>query len=119
MSTLYKSEYDERGVLNRYYWNEDDQTMDVRRTFDVSSILELNKRQAVSSLDKRYGKEMLHHVAEIPMTMIVYFKQKHNLDIFDPDPSEQKRFLKLLDDPDYMYLKSTVKKLSRRTVGAS
>ena len=117
--SLYKSEYDEHGVLNNYHWNEDDQTMAVERKYDCSSILKLNKEQQTASLDSRFGNEMLHHVAEIPMTMILQFKKEHNIDVLSADPSEAKRFMKLLDDPDYRYLKTTVKKFSRRTAGTT
>lgn len=117
--SLYKSEYDENGVLNRYYWNEDDKTMDVRRTFNVDHILKSNVRRANATVDSRYGDEMLHHVAEIPLTMITYFLQEHNLDVFSPDENEKKRLLKLLDHPDYEYLKTTVKRLARRRAGTT
>ncbi len=119
MSSLYKSEYDEHGVLNNYYWNESDQTMDVERKFNVTSILKANKEQQITSLDSRFGSEMMHSVAEIPMGMILMFKKDYNLDVFSSDPSEIKRLMRLLDDPDYRYLKTTVKRLGRRVVGST
>lgn len=111
--SLYTQEYDDLGVLNSYYWNENDGTMDVRRTYDCTYILEMNKAQQINSIDSRFGNEMMHHVAEIPMTMILQLKKEHNVDVLSSDPTEAKRLMKLLDDPDYRYLKTTVKRLNR------
>ena len=101
-----------------YYWDEATQTSTIKTTWDVGDILDQNKRRANSSVDSRFGGEMLHHVAEIPMGVIMKLKSEHNIDVFDTTPDTTKRLLKLLDDPEWRYLKSTVRMLSRRTIGA-
>ena len=100
------------GAREDYFW-DDDQGLTVRNRYDVTDILESNKRRAAKTIDKRYGKEMMHHVADIPLAVVMQFKQKHGVDIFSPDPAQKRKLLRLLDDPEYRYLKSTVRKLSR------
>lgn len=98
-----------------WYWDDVNEKMTIKNTFDVSDVLKNNKAQANNSIDGRFGKEMIHHVAEIPVCFIVKFKEEHNLDVFSSDPTEQKRLLRLLEDPDYRFLKTTVSKLWRPT----
>ena len=112
----FRKEYNPyKDAVETYYWDESTETMTIKNTFDVSDILEANKRQAHTSLDQRYGKQMMHHVAEIPNVFITKFLKEHNLDIFSEDPSDQKRLRKLLELPEYRFLKTTVKKLWRPT----
>lgn len=104
---------DVSGQMETWYWDEENQKFHIRTTHQVGDILRYNKAQQSLSLDKRFGKEMLHHVAEIPNGVIIKLKREHNIDIFNMDPTEQKRLRRLLDDPEYRYLKSTIKKLAR------
>lgn len=104
-----------KSAMETWYWDSDTEQFTIRNTFHVGDVLEQNKRAANSSLDQRFGKEMLHHVAEIPMGMVVKFKKDHNLDVFSNDPAEQKRLRRLLEQPEYRYLKTTNSKLWRPT----
>ena len=81
---------------------------------DFEGFVQWDKQESLS-IDKRFGKEMLHHVAEIPNAIIVKMQREHNLDVFSTDPNEQKRLRRLLESPDYRYLKTTVSKLWRPT----
>lgn len=94
-----------------YYWDESKQELTIKNTFEVGDILEQNKRRANSSLDQRYGNERLHEVAQIPVVFVTKFLKEYNLDVFSSDPSEKKRLRKLLEDPEFRFLKTTVKKL--------
>lgn len=96
-------------------WDSSAQEFTIKSTFDVTSIIQANKQMANASLDGRFGNEAMHHVAEIPNVFIVKFKKEHNLDIFSSDPSEQKRLRRLLELPEYRFLKTTVSKLWRPT----
>lgn len=107
-----KAEWED-GVYLRYYWCDVTKTMKIRNTTDVSSILKANKAQQALSIDSHYGKEMMHHVAEIPNSIVVIWKKKYNIDLMSGDPDMKKRARRLLDDPEWKYLKSTVRKLSR------
>jgi hypothetical protein len=56
---------------------------------------------------------MMHHVAEIPSGVIIKLQREHGLDLFSSDPAEMRKLRRILDDPEFRYLKTTVKKLSR------
>jgi len=53
---------------------------------------------------------MLHHFAEIPNGVIELWA-KEGLDVFSNDPAMQKRILRKLHDPEWKYLRTTVKKV--------
>lgn len=98
------------GAREDYYWDEQNQQMTIRNRHDIGDILESNKHQQNQTLDKRYGKEMMHHVADIPNAVVLQWK-KEGLDIFDGQPETKRKLMRKLNDPDYRYLKRTVKKL--------
>jgi hypothetical protein len=107
----FRKEYNaEYGVTETYYWDDATKTMTVKNSYDVGDIIESNKRRANNSLDKRFGNEMLHHFAEIPNGVIELWA-KEGLDVFSNDPAMQKRILRKLHDPEWKYLRTTVKKV--------
>jgi hypothetical protein len=101
------------GALETYYWDDVAQKVIIKNTFNVTSVLESNKRIKNTTIDSRFGNKMMHHVAEIPNVFIHKFKTEHNLDVFSKDPAEQLRLRRLLESPEYAFLKTTVKKLWR------
>lgn len=113
---LIDSERSDRGHLVRYYWDDADSRLHIRTTYDSSDVIKANKAQQILSLDTRFGGEMMHHVAEIPDGIVVKWLAE-GIDVLSTDPDMKKRVRRKLDDPDYRYLKSTVRKLSRRTIG--
>jgi hypothetical protein len=111
----YKQEWNPyTGAMETWYWDEATESFVVRNRWDLGDILANNKRKANASVDQRFGNDMMHHVAEIPMGIIAKFRKDYNIDIFSSDPDQQKALMKKLDDPDYRYLKTTVKMFSRR-----
>lgn len=98
------------GVREDYYWDEMEQKMTIRNRHDVGDVIESNKRQANNSLDSRYGNEMMQHVADIPMAVYVQWKNE-GVDILENSPEARKFLKRKLNDPDYRYLKRTVKRL--------
>ena len=112
----FKKEYNPfKEAYETYYWDEAAQKMTIKNTFNIGDILANNKRQQNASLDSRYGKQMMHHVAEIPNVFIAKFLKEHNLDVFSQDPNDQRKLRRLLESPEYRFLKTTVKKLWRPT----
>jgi hypothetical protein len=113
---LFKREWNPlTDAWDEYYVDDNGDNVRMKSHFQVGHILDHNKKAQNASLDTRFGQEMLHHVAEIPMGVIMKLKQEHNIDVFSEDPNELKRLMRLLEDPDYRYLKTTVKKLWRPT----
>ena len=107
----FRTEHDPvTGVQRDYYWDAEKEEMTIRNRHQVGEILEANKRQANSTVDSRFGKEMLHHVADIPMGVVLQWK-KEGLDIMQNDPETKRRLARKLNDPDWRYLKTTVKKV--------
>lgn len=96
-----------------YYWDEATQTVHIKNTYNVSDVIEQNKRSLANNIDARYGKEMLQHVAEIPNVFIAKLLKEHNIDVFSNEPEQRKRLRRLLDDPEYRFLKTTNKRLWR------
>ncbi len=118
MSTkFWKAEYNDFGVLERYYWDATTEEMTIRKTTDVTDVLTSNKARANATIDTRFGKEMMHHVAEIPLGVVVKWKKDYNIDILSGEEEDMKRAAKLLDDPEWQYLKTTVRFISRRRAG--
>lgn len=105
----------ENGALETYYWDAANEQVTIKTTWQVGDILRDNKKLANNTLDTKFGKGMMHHVAEIPLGVVHKLLKEHNLDIFDNSPETQRRLRRLLEDPEYQYLKTTVKKLWRPT----
>tara|TARA_R110000851_G_scaffold65236_3_gene148165 strand:+ start:1082 stop:1432 length:351 start_codon:yes stop_codon:yes gene_type:complete len=115
MGLTHKEWNAEKGAMETWTWNPTTEQFTIKNTFELGSVLEANKRQQSASLDQRYGNEMMHSVAEIPMAMVTVFLKKHNVDVFSQEPEQKLKLRKLLDDPEYRYLKTTTKRLWRPT----
>lgn len=113
---LYKKEWNQyKDAWETWYWDDETEKFTIKNTFNVGHVLKANIEQANASIDQRFGKEMLHHVADIPLGVVTKLLREHNVDVFSSDPTEQKKLRKLLEDPDYLYLKTTTRKLWRPT----
>lgn len=98
------------GAVETYYWDDATKTMTVRNHFDCTDIIENNKRRANASVDQRFGNEMLHHIAEIPLGVVELW-MKEGIDVFSHDPGMKKKVMRKLHDPEYRYLRTNVKKV--------
>ena len=108
----FKTDYNPvTGAREDYYWDDQAQQMTIRNRHDVTDIIESNKAQINDTIDTRYGKEMMHHVADIPLGVALNWKRTYGVDILENTPEAKKFIRKMLNDPDYRYLKRTVKKL--------
>ena len=57
---LYSTEYNPfTDATERWYWDSDTNTFTIREEFDVTDVIEANKRQRNQSVDQRFGKEQL------------------------------------------------------------
>ena len=104
-----------KDATEKWYWDADNETWHIKNTFNVGDILQANKAQANLNIDGRFGNQRMHAMAEIPLVFVTKFLKEHNLDVFSTDPSEQKRLRRLLEDPEYRFLKTSNKKLWRPT----
>jgi len=113
MNLVHKEWNEDKGAMETWTWDPVEEKFTIKNTFEIGNVIESNKRAQIESLDQRYGNEMMHSVAEIPMAIVTLFLTKHNVDVFSSEPEQKLKLRKLLDDPDYRYLKTTNKRLWR------
>ncbi len=78
---------------------------------DVSSILEANKRDRLSGNDGYSPSRDMRHVARIPLGLVNEF---HNMGLNIMNPDDWKIIKGLLDDNDYLALRTSDGKLSSK-----
>lgn len=88
------------------FMQTDNDQMRIVHEQDVTSIIDGNKRLANDPQITRDGikNDMLLY-ASIPNTLIVKWKQELGLDVFNK--AHRNRLFKLLNSPEYKYLKTT------------
>lgn len=90
-------------------WFEHDEMSDTTTlsyTQDVESTLDMNKTLANDDDYKKAGmKSGWWHYAHIPVVVQLKWKMEHGVDIYNKD--HMPKILKLLADPDNLYLKTT------------
>lgn len=88
------------GVRKFFSYDEDTDTMRIRTQQDVSAILDHNKAQQNEGLNK---KSDYWHAAKIPNVIILEWREKFGVDLYDPEHSEAVK--KLLNSNEYRYLR--------------
>ena len=83
--------------MEKSHYDHDTGTLVIRRTEDVSSVLEANKR-AFDVDDRRY-KHTFNHAARIPLSAIEQYCQQNGIKYAEFMNSE-KLFKAFLNDPD-------------------
>lgn len=79
---------------------------------DATPVIEDNKWKLLDlDAHKREAKNDWAHYAKIPEIVIMEWRQKFGVDFYDPN--HWTRVLKLLEDPEYKYLKRTTYKHDR------
>lgn len=92
-------------------WHEDGEGWTVESRTDVTDVIEANKA-AMSATDERTRWGELSRVASIPLD--IYFRMKREGKI-DPDGNvtDEREFLKWLDDPENILFRTRPGKVSR------
>jgi hypothetical protein len=76
---------------------------------NIQPIIDANRALAVNDgYAKRGIKDDWWHYASIPNVVALKWKNEKGVDVFDP--SQRKAVFKLLNDPEYAYLKTTTLK---------
>jgi len=92
-----------------FEWNEADETFTLGHHQDVTPILEANKLMQLDTERTAAGiKEEFWHYAKIPNIIAMKWLKEKGVDIFDK--GHEKAVFALLNDPEYLYLKTTHKK---------
>ena len=88
----------------RKYWIENgDGSVTVRREQDVDGILDLNKAQANTN-DGYSGSREMRRVAQIPLILIQKWKEEEGWDAFNPDHAH--KLAEKLNSNEYMWLRT-------------
>ena len=90
------------GIVEHLIFDESERRNIVKRTSDITANIEHNKAEYQS---RRQGREGLgEKVASIPLGVVLEWKEKYGVDIFDRN--HQPAVTRLLNDPDYLYLRT-------------
>ena len=103
-------DYDPMTGITTYfdYIHEEGEKTIITREQDVSTILEANKAIQNDDQITRDGiKKSWWHYAQIPNIIIEKWQTEHGVDLFNRD--HQKAVFRLLNQPEYRYLKTTTK----------
>lgn len=80
--------------------------MQISHHQDVERILDGNKRlQNAPEITRKGIKKDMIHYASIPNVLVVKWKHEKGIDVFNPE--HRKKLFRLLNDPEYAYLKTT------------
>jgi hypothetical protein len=80
-----------------------DGTVSYAASQDVEPLLDRNKAMANEN-DGYDRKRELRRVASIPPVVILKLKAEHGIDVFNPDHADA--LARILNDPDYLYLRT-------------
>jgi hypothetical protein len=92
------------GVSTYHHYDPATDLTTIETMQDVQPFIERNKALHNTSYQRDGIKDEWMHVATIPVLVQMKWKQEYNIDIYDP--ADYKRIQKLLNDPDYRYLKT-------------
>ena len=100
------------GMTVTFEYNHDNDTFTIGHHQDASAVIEDNK-WALLDLDthKKQAKKGWSHHAKIPEIVIMEWKAKFGVDFYDAN--HWPKVMKLLEDPEYKYLKRTTYKHDR------
>lgn len=91
-----------------YQYNAAEEQATITHEQDIAALLDANKAAANDEEKTRRGiKNDWWKYATIPNVVQIEWKQKFGVDVFNRD--HQKAVFKLLNSPDYRYLKTTTK----------
>lgn len=96
-----------------YEYSAINDTATITHEQDVAPILEGNVIKAADDDRTARGiKRDFWHYARVPNIVWLKWKQEKGIDIFNP--GQKKELFKLLNDPEYKFLKTTAKTHSER-----
>ena len=99
-------DYDPATGLRTYFISDDDTQFHIHYEQDVSKILDENKRRQNDPTLRSDGYKIgWHHTANIPDIVILEWRTKYGVDIFNPDHA--KAVKRLLMSPDYAHCRTT------------
>lgn len=101
-------EHDPLTGTSTYHWYDDlTDTTTIETVEDVTPIIEQNKRVQNEFDAKATGlKANWWKIASIPNYLINKWMVEEKLDVFSQDPTERKRLMRKLRDPEFKFLRT-------------
>jgi hypothetical protein len=100
----------ETGVTEYFHYDETSDTSYVETVQDVSGILDANKNLQNNDDYTRHGmKEEMWHYASIPIIVQMQWLKEYGMENWPMLPQNKKLLFRLLNSPDYQYLRCTPK----------
>ena len=102
-------DYDPTSGITTYFdYEADNDTALIYHEQDVTPILDMNKAlQNEPDAWKQGVKNSWAHYAQIPNIVVQKWLNEHGVNLYDKN--HQKAVFRLLNDPEYRYLKTTTK----------
>jgi len=102
-------DYDPTSGITTYFdYDPHNDTTLIYHEQDVTPILEMNKAMANDGdIWKEGVKNSWAHYAQIPNIVVQKWLNEHGVNLYDKN--HQKAVFRLLNDPEYRYLKTTTK----------
>lgn len=92
------------GGIEVWFHPQPDGTFVIETRQDVGDIIEFNKAVSVENGKSTRGRDMFP-VAKIPVVVQYEWLKRYGVNIYDPEHEPQVR--KLLDDPEWRYLRTS------------
>ena len=89
-----------------FHWHEPTKEMAIEHIENIQPLIDSNKKL---QQEDHHIKDEFRLSARIPMTVYYEWKNKYGVDLFNPDHKEGVR--KLINSPDYRYLKTTNRRI--------
>lgn len=92
-------------IQTQFNYDHDEDKVVLKNTQDVQPILEMNKKEMAG--DSPYGLQNnpnMRKVASIPLVIIEKWKRELGIDIMDKN--DMPKIKKLLNDPEYRWLRT-------------
>lgn len=94
------------GMSEYFEYHEPTDTTVIHYEQDISGLLDQNKALAADDDRTRKGiKEGMVHYARVPSVIIMKWRTEHGIDFFNPN--HKAGVFRLLNSPEYSYLKTT------------
>lgn len=99
----------DRGV--KWYMDVEEDRVHLGASQDCTPIIEANKVEQNSGNSGYSSDKTFRKVASIPVVVQLEWMTKYGVDVFSPDPDQQKKVLSLLNEPEYRHLRTNLSRL--------
>ena len=92
------------GVSTYHHYDHATKVTTIETVQDVQPYIEMNKKLHNTDYQRKGIKDEWMHAATIPIGIQMKWLKEHNVDIYKKEDGP--KMMRLLDDPEYKYLKT-------------